>query len=284
MITKLYESHTLEEVRQIMLNQHGFYASLRAYRSHLDDWGKEKSTRQSREESTIDSGSSTDTDSNIKYNGVSDDLLEGNAIAGVLQSAVVKGENAGRHTDSINVPIPITNSLSDLGCNQERGQITPPFLLNRWTPSKYCNRSYATMNSSEHEPVHLRNILWRPNQTYYQKPITSTNEPTSGTFTILIPNHPRTLLWKPGPRYRLPSSISMDEPMLFALIPHDYTPFTNSIWGDGLHGEGFLNESQLMLHTQRKDQMKLLSSTSKQGTFSSMQITKTARKIQQGVG
>ncbi|KAI0174224.1 hypothetical protein BJ166DRAFT_587040 [Pestalotiopsis sp. NC0098] len=47
-IKDLYAKHTLATVRDIMLNQYGFNASVRAYRQKLDAWGCTKYKRRDR--------------------------------------------------------------------------------------------------------------------------------------------------------------------------------------------------------------------------------------------
>ncbi|RYP76518.1 hypothetical protein DL771_001752 [Monosporascus sp. 5C6A] len=60
-IRALYADTTLSNVRQIMIDQHGFKASVRAYRGRLDRWGVRKYNRRDRNDS-ISSGDSKDDD------------------------------------------------------------------------------------------------------------------------------------------------------------------------------------------------------------------------------
>lgn len=55
-ITNMYENHNLATVRQRMLDQYGFYASLRAYRNHLGRWGI-KTAKDSGSRYSLDSDS-----------------------------------------------------------------------------------------------------------------------------------------------------------------------------------------------------------------------------------
>ena len=109
-ITELYHTHSLAEVRQIMIDRYVFQASLRTYHAYLDRWGEQESTRQIIEESTTDSGSSTNTGSHIKNDVVEDDLPRENPFTAVWPRAEVANEDAGRHADG-NVPILIMNSF-----------------------------------------------------------------------------------------------------------------------------------------------------------------------------
>ncbi|RYP06871.1 hypothetical protein DL765_009327 [Monosporascus sp. GIB2] len=60
-IRALYADTTLSNVRQIMIDQHGFKASVRAYRGRLDRWGVRKYNRRNRNDS-VSSGDSKEDD------------------------------------------------------------------------------------------------------------------------------------------------------------------------------------------------------------------------------
>ncbi|RYP10044.1 hypothetical protein DL764_000902 [Monosporascus ibericus] len=60
-IRALYADTTLSNVRQIMIDQHGFKASVRAYRGRLDRWGVRKYNRRDRNDS-VSSGDSREDD------------------------------------------------------------------------------------------------------------------------------------------------------------------------------------------------------------------------------
>lgn len=60
-IRALYADHTLATVRQIMIERHGFNASVRAYRGRLDRWNVRKYNRRNRNGS-VSSGSGSGDD------------------------------------------------------------------------------------------------------------------------------------------------------------------------------------------------------------------------------
>ena len=56
-ICSLYSQHSLATVRQMMIDQHNFHASIRAYRGRLDRWGLRKYNRRKRHGSVNSGGS-----------------------------------------------------------------------------------------------------------------------------------------------------------------------------------------------------------------------------------
>ena len=58
-IRDLYSQHSLATVRQIMIDQYGFQASIRAYRGRLDRWGCRKYNRRKRQSSVSSGGSAS---------------------------------------------------------------------------------------------------------------------------------------------------------------------------------------------------------------------------------
>ncbi|RYP12056.1 hypothetical protein DL767_011494 [Monosporascus sp. MG133] len=60
-IRALYADTTLSNVRQIMIDQHGFKASVRAYRGRLDRWGVRKYNRRDRNDSVSSDSKEDDT-------------------------------------------------------------------------------------------------------------------------------------------------------------------------------------------------------------------------------
>ncbi|KAK9802075.1 hypothetical protein SCARD494_00008 [Seiridium cardinale] len=55
-IKELYAKHTLATVRQIMKDNHGFDASVRAYRQKLDEWGQAKYKKRAKKSGDSSSG------------------------------------------------------------------------------------------------------------------------------------------------------------------------------------------------------------------------------------
>jgi hypothetical protein len=65
-IRALYSEHPLSVVRQMMIDNYGFNASVRAYRGRLDRWGIRKYNRRKRK------GSVSSSDSNVDCSSESD--------------------------------------------------------------------------------------------------------------------------------------------------------------------------------------------------------------------
>lgn len=127
-IRALYAEHTLSTVRQIMIERHGFNASVRAYRGRLDRWNVRKYNKRNRNGSV---SSASGSDGRSTTPAASRYLNRGESALG--QDGMQ--QNQWHRNDA--APVHHHHLLHGASINTTADQ-PPPY-----SPSQYAKRKYS---------------------------------------------------------------------------------------------------------------------------------------------